>query len=60
MTPKPKSETLWMAHGEGGFVPWLWGDSRQSCRDRIGDGPNSVKPVRVTITPAKPRERAKK
>ena len=61
---KAKTETMWLAWHEPSkqFMPWMCGCSRKKLQDAIyrqQEFPQEFKCVRVRITEAKPKRKAK-
>lgn len=58
---KIQPERVWMAYSDKiGFIPWVFGDTKEICRDAIDSrllAPERVKAVRVEIREYRPRKR---
>lgn len=61
MTKQTRREVLWMAHGRGGWMPWLWGMTKPGCERNIElAGCLKVSARPVVLTEYKPRKKVKR
>lgn len=53
-----RTEVLWMAWGKYGACPWLWSETRNGLKARIGGSsvPLSIRETRLTTVERKKRK----